>query len=183
MAFSYTWSRLEGNYEGVVSSSNGQADGNITASFDYYPYVGFGLLPLDRTHQVKLQASHRFTFFGNDLNWGTAWTYLSGTPLSEFNNFNDIGGYGNATPLNGQLGQLGRTASTNQVDTHMDYAMKFGRLTLSPMVDIFNLFNTRYSTGQLQQSTDGVGNPDLRFGSSTSWQEGRHYRFGVKLRF
>jgi outer membrane receptor protein involved in Fe transport len=57
--FSYTWSRLEGNYEGLVSSSNGQTDPNITASFDYYPYVGTGVLPLDRTHQVKLQYTHR----------------------------------------------------------------------------------------------------------------------------
>ncbi|HJW09478.1 MAG TPA: TonB-dependent receptor, partial [Holophagaceae bacterium] len=245
VAFSYTWSRLEGNYEGVVSSSNGQADGNITASFDYYPYVGYGLLPLDRTHQIKLQASHRFTVAGNDLNWGAAWTYLSGTPVSLFddgsttngdapgwdtahnyggqvittanynnpgnwtggviptdgsntgytgaaataagispyNTFYDIGGYGNATPANGTLGQYGRTPSTNQVDMHLDYVIKFGRMSLAPMVDVFNLFNTRYATGVLQQGTDGVGNPDLRYGAPTSWQEGRHYRFGVKFRF
>jgi len=81
-SFSYTWSRLEGNYEGVVSGSNGQADGNITASFDYFPYVGWGLLPNDRTHVVKLFASHRFDFFGGDLNVGVNWTYQSGTPNS-----------------------------------------------------------------------------------------------------
>ena len=82
VGFSYTWSRLEGNYEGVVSSSNGQADGNITASFDYYPYVGYGLLPNDRTHVIKLYASHRFDFAGGDLNVGFNWTYQSGTPVS-----------------------------------------------------------------------------------------------------
>jgi len=80
--FSYTWSRFEGNYEGVVSSSNGQADGNITASFDYAPYSGYGLLPLDRTHQVKVFASHKFDILGNDFTLGMNWTYLSGTPLS-----------------------------------------------------------------------------------------------------
>jgi hypothetical protein len=83
-SFSYTWSRLEGNYEGVVSSSNGQADGNITASFDYYPYVGYGLLPNDRTHVVKLFASHRFDLAGGDLNIGANWTYMSGSPMSLF---------------------------------------------------------------------------------------------------
>ncbi len=92
--FSYTWSRLQGNYEGLVSSSNGQADGNITASYDYYPYVGYGLLPLDRTHMVKLQWSHRFTVANNDLNLGWAWTYQSGTPLSLF----DDGSYTNGNP-------------------------------------------------------------------------------------
>lgn len=83
-SFSYTWSRLEGNYEGVVSSSNGQSDGNITASFDYYPYVGYGLMPLDRTNVVKVYGSHRFDFFGGDLNVGANWTYQSGNPISLF---------------------------------------------------------------------------------------------------
>ena len=83
-SFSYTWSRLEGNYEGVVSSSNGQSDGNITASFDYYPYVGYGLMPLDRTHVIKVFGSHRFDFFGGDLNIGANWTYMSGNPISLF---------------------------------------------------------------------------------------------------
>jgi hypothetical protein len=92
-SFSYTWSRLEGNYEGVVSSSNGQADGNITASFDYAPYVGYGLLPLDRTHVIKLYASHRFDFFGGDLNLGAAWTYQSGTPKSLFDDGSTSNGH------------------------------------------------------------------------------------------
>jgi hypothetical protein len=92
-SFSYTWSRLEGNYEGVVSSSNGQADGNITASFDYYPYVGWGLLPNDRTHVVKLFASHRFDFFGGDLNLGVNWTYQSGTPNSLWDDGSTTNGY------------------------------------------------------------------------------------------
>jgi hypothetical protein len=93
LSFSYTWSRLEGNYEGVVSSSNGQADGNITASFDYYPYVGWGLLPNDRTHVVKLFASHRFDFFGGDLNVGVNWTYQSGTPNSLWDDGSTTNGY------------------------------------------------------------------------------------------
>lgn len=92
-SFSYTWSRLEGNYEGVVSSSNGQADGNITASFDYYPYQGWGLLPNDRTHVVKLFASRRFDFFGGDLNVGMNWTYQSGTPNSLWDDGSTTNGY------------------------------------------------------------------------------------------
>lgn len=92
-SFSYTWSRLEGNYEGVVSSSNGQSDGNITASFDYFPYVGWGLLPNDRTHVVKLFASHRFDFFGGDLNVGVNWTYQSGTPNSAWDDGSTTNGY------------------------------------------------------------------------------------------
>jgi hypothetical protein len=191
-SFSYTWARLEGNYEGVVSSSNGQADGNITASFDYFPYVGYGLLPLDRTHVAKIQASYRFDVFGHDLNAGINWTYQSGTPVSLFDdgtattgdNSLDIGGYGNAVPANGQLGQYGRTPAINNVDVHLDYVVKFGKgLKVSPAVDVFNLFNTRYATGVLQQATDQSGNPDIRYGQANGWQVGRRFRFGVKLTF
>ncbi len=182
--FNYTWSRLQGNYEGLVSSSNGQPDANITASYDYYPYVGYGLLPLDRTHVVKMQYSHRYTVANNDMNLGFNWIYQSGTPISAFDNTNDIGGYGNATPVNGQLGQFGRTPSTNQVDGHLDYAIKIGsKFSVSPSVDIFNLFNTRYVTGTTQQITTSSGTPNPYYGHETGWQEGRRYRFGVKVRF
>lgn len=235
-SFSYTWSRLEGNYEGVVSSSNGQADGNITASFDYYPYVGYGLLPLDRTHVVKLFASHRFDVFGGDLSLGAAWTYQSGTPISLFDDgsssngfapgydtinnlgngtvmsapgaatswtggldpngvgvgtyigpthpFLDIGGYGNATPANGQLGQYGRTPAVNNVDMHIDWAYKFSKkFKLTPSIDIFNLFNSRTATGVFQQGTDAGGNLITNWGQANNWQIGRRYRFGVKFQF
>jgi hypothetical protein len=196
-SFSYTWSRLEGNYEGVVSSSNGQADNNITASFDYYPYVGTGLLPLDRTNVAKVQASYRFDVFGRDLNGGLSWTYQSGTPVSLFDDGStsegnppgsgsslDIGGYGNAVPANGMLGQYGRTPALNNVDLHLDYVLKFGKgVKVQPSVDIFNLFNTRYATGVLQQATDQSGSADIRYGQATGWQVGRRYRFGVKINF
>ena len=104
VGFSYTWSRLEGNYEGVVSSSNGQADGNITASFDYYPYVGYGLLPNDRTHVVKLYASHRFDMAGNDLNVGFNWTYQSGTPISIWDDGSTTNGYAPGYDTTNNLG-------------------------------------------------------------------------------
>jgi len=243
-SFSYTWSRLEGNYEGIVSSSNGQADGNITASFDYNTYVGYGLLPLDRTHVLKLFASHRFDFFGGDMSLGAAWTYQSGTPKSLFDDgstsnghapgydtanlwytnpnnlsgdpvvmdapglasswtggldvngngigsyigptspYRDVGGYGNATPANGQMGQYGRHAATNNVDLHIDWAYKIGKkFKLTPSVDVFNLFNTRYETGSFQQATDQSASPSALFGKSNGWQVGRRYRFGVKFQF
>jgi len=189
--FSYTWSRLEGNYEGVVSSSNGQADGNITASFDYYPYVGYGLLPNDRTHVVKLFASHRFDLAGGDFNVGVNWTYQSGTPLSLFDDGSssnppipDLGGYGNATPQNGMLGNLGRTPATNNVDMHLDYVYRFGKnYKLIPSIDLFNVFNTRYATRIYQQATDQSASPDVRYGQAQDWQAARRYRFGVKFQF
>ncbi len=235
--FSYTWSRSEGNYEGVVSSSNGQADGNITASFDYAAYSGYGLLPLDRTHQIKLFASHKFDVAGNELSLGMNWTFLSGTPLSllddgsttngfapgyDTNNsyfhtsdpngdgipfdgfwvatqydavtgapldagrhpYLDLGGYGNAIFANGVQGDRGRTPSINNVDIHIDYAIKFGKgMKLVPSVDLFNLFNTRYATAITQQGTTSSGTANPSYAQATNWQVGRRYRFGVKFQF
>jgi hypothetical protein len=210
----YTWSRLQGNYEGLVSSSNGQADANITASFDYAPYMGTGLLPLDRTHVVKVQYSHRFTVHDGDLNVGFNYTYQSGTPLSMWedgrytaaalgqplvkgtssNGMNgnwgkgnlefDPGGYGNATPFMGQLGNNGRTPSLNNVDTHVDYVYKIGtKYRIMPSVDIFNTFNTRYATRIDDQAITRSGTVNTAYMQATGWQTGRRYRFGVKFQF
>lgn len=93
LSFSYTWSRLEGNYEGLISSSNGQADASITASWDEWPYVGYGLLPLDRTHVIKALASHNWDLGPGVLNIGLNWTYQSGTPVSLFDDGSTTNGY------------------------------------------------------------------------------------------
>ncbi len=81
---SYTWSRLYGTYEGLGQASNGQADANITSSFDYWSYVGKGELPLDRTHVAKIFGSYTFDVFQGSLTAGFNITAQSGTPVSLF---------------------------------------------------------------------------------------------------
>lgn len=191
LSFSYTWSRSEGNYEGLVTSSNGQADSSITASFDEWPYVGYGPLPLDRTHIAKAFASRNVDLGPGVFTFGLNWVYQSGTPISRFDDGStstpalpDVGGYGNATPQNMTLGQFGRTPATNNVDLRLDYAWNATpRVKVSPSVDVYNLFNARLATRVLQQATDSGGNPDLRYGLATDWQRGRRVRFGVKVSF
>jgi hypothetical protein len=189
--FSYTWSRSEGNYEGLVTSSNGQADSSITASFDEWPYVGYGPLPLDRTHIVKVFASRNWDVGSGVFTFGLNWAYQTGTPISKFDDGSssnpvlpDVGGYGNATPQNMILGQFGRTPSTNNLDVKLDYTWNLTpTFKISPTVDIYNVANTRQATRVLQQATDSGGNPDLRYGYATDWQRGRRVRFGVKINF
>lgn len=191
LSFSYTWSRSEGNYEGLVTSSNGQADSSITASFDEWPYVGYGPLPLDRTHIMKALASRNWDLGPGLFTFGVNWVYQSGTPISRFDDGStsnpvlpDVGGYGNATPQNMTLGQFGRTPATNNVDVKFDYSWNATKkVKISPSVDVFNLFNSRQATRILQQGTDSGGNPDLRYGYATDWQRGRRVRFGVKVNF
>ncbi|HJV22679.1 MAG TPA: TonB-dependent receptor, partial [Holophagaceae bacterium] len=188
---SYTWSQLKGNYEGLVSSSNGQADANITASMDYYPYVGYGLLPLDRTHVVKVFGSHRFELGPGDLNVGFNWTAQSGTPKSYFDDGSasglpDVGQYGNATPLHNKYGSEGRTPATFNMDLHLDYALKLGKkIKVVPSADVFNLFNQRYATSVFQTATDSSANPRPAgyYGAASNWQTGRRFRFGFKVQF
>ncbi|WLT31930.1 carboxypeptidase regulatory-like domain-containing protein [Geothrix sp. PMB-07] len=197
---SYTWSRLEGNYEGLVSSSNGQADNNITASFDYYPYVGYGLLPNDRTSVVKVYGSYRFALGFADLNLGWNYSFQSGTPISLFDEGSttmglapgtlgsgniplDMGNYGNATPANGKMGQYGRTPGIQNIDVHADLQFKSGKLKIVPSIDIFNLANSRKELTEIQQATDATGNLNPAWQSPNSWQTGRAMRFGVKLVF
>jgi hypothetical protein len=215
--FSYTWSRLEGNYEGLITSSNGQADASITASWDEWPYVGSGLLPLDRTNVIKLLASYNWPVGPGTLSLGATWVYQTGTPLSLFDDGSyshgqvpgfdtantdsnnnvvdpvssktlyhtlDIEGYGNAVPANGQLGQMGRTPCTNNVDLRLDYSWKVARkVVVSPSFELFNLFNTRQATRFLEEATDDNGLRDERYGQATDWLRGRRVRFGLKVSF
>ncbi|HJV49226.1 MAG TPA: TonB-dependent receptor [Geothrix sp.] len=191
LSFSYTWSRSEGNYEGLVTSSNGQADSSITASFDEWPYVGYGPLPLDRTHIAKLFASRNWDLGPGIFTFGINWSYQTGTPISRFDDGSssnpplpDVGGYGNATPENMILGQYGRTPATNNIDLKLDYSWDIvPKVKVSPTVDVYNLANSRMATRVLQQATDSGGNPDPRYGYATDWQRGRRVRFGLKVTF
>ncbi|MCE1229641.1 MAG: carboxypeptidase regulatory-like domain-containing protein [Firmicutes bacterium] len=90
---SYTWSRLYGTYEGLGQASNGQADANITSSFDYWTYVGRGVLPLDRTHVAKLFGSYSWDVMTGKLTAGFAITAQSGTPINLFDDGSTTNGH------------------------------------------------------------------------------------------
>ncbi len=208
LSFSYTWSRLEGNYEGLVSSSNGQADANITASWDYPIYVGYGKLPLDRTHQLKFSGTYNWNVGPGRLTAGWFVTSTSGRPISQLTTVEDMTGgtgegvgignwtlpgsqipvldygyYGDQIPTDFRYGQFGRTATLNQVDARLEYALKLGRYSIIPSVDIFNLFNTRKATSVDDFYTDSSGVETGRWKMENEWQRFRSFRFGVKVRF
>lgn len=188
---SYSLTRLYGNYEGVVSASNGQPDGNITASWDYPAYWGEGPLSVDRTQQAKIFGSRTWDMSEGRLTLGLNASMLSGTPISRYDNgassnpvINDEGGYGNAVPQNHKFGQYGRNPTVYNADFRAEFAISFGKkVSVTPSLDIFNLFNSREATGQVQQATDGTGAPSVTYGLVNGWQTGRRFRFGVKVRF
>jgi hypothetical protein len=200
---SYTWSHLYGNYEGVIApdlGGGGQPDGNITASWDYWPYVGTGNLNQDRRHSFKAYGSHRFDLGSLAWTLGAAWTWQSGLPVSLFDDGSstvglppgalgspnplDPGQYDNSTPDHLLLGNHGHTPSTSQVDFHTDLEWKVGRGKLVPSLDVFNLFNARTATSVWQYATHSYTDlPDARYGQPQEWLPGRRLQVGVKYQF
>jgi hypothetical protein len=191
----YTWSRNFGNYEGLISPSNGQSDGNITASFDYQPYVGTGLLPIDRTHAAKAYGFHKLMLGAKDyMTVGFNFLAQSGTPISKQDNgdstygagLGDPGGYGNATFVGGQMGQFGRTQTQTRLDLNLNYTHPVSStMKVSAFVQLYNVYNYRPSTAVYQQATDALGSPEAtgKWSSPTTWQAPRSFRFGAKLQF
>jgi len=191
----YTWSRLEGNYEGVVSSSNGQADGNITASWDYYPYVGKGLLPLDRTHTVKIYGTHTFQIADRPLHAGFSFLFQSGVPYGLWDDGSSstpkiddtlFGQYGDSTPQNGKIGNKGRTPTHTNLDLNLNYEIVLNnKVKFVPMFSIFNLLNARDTKTVLEQAMDSGATPYPagKWASATSWYAGRSVLLGLKCHF
>jgi outer membrane receptor for ferrienterochelin and colicin len=86
--FSYTWSKSQGNYEGLVKSNNGQSDTGTTSDFDFAEIMNgsYGYLANDRRHQIKLYGGYKFT---PELQVGLNVAIQSGAPISCYG-----GGYG-----------------------------------------------------------------------------------------
>jgi hypothetical protein len=86
--FSYTWSRLTGNYSGLGSSDEfGRTSPYVERSFDNWAMAfdhGMneltGPLPTDRTHFFKLYGAYTFPF---RLTVGAVFNAMSGVPVTE----------------------------------------------------------------------------------------------------
>lgn len=189
----YTWSRDYGNYEGLISATNGQPDGGITASFDFWPYVGTGYLPTDHTHQFKAYGFKKIKVGKGDLALGFNFLAQSGRPYSQQDDGStsnpvlpDPGGYANADFQDLKLGNKGRLPWLTRLDLNFHYDMPLeGKMRVEPFFEIYNVMNHRPETSVLEQYTDRYGNPQPvgRFGSATDYQPARSFRFGCKLKF
>nr|WP_314861685.1 TonB-dependent receptor [uncultured Undibacterium sp.] len=178
--FNYTWSRSKGNMEGQTNSDTGQLDVAVTANWDFPEFMTFanGVLPNDRTHQVKA-----FGFYELNSEWNIAANLLlqSGRPktcrgtdlVSEHgeNPNYPIGavwggpGYGSAYSFcDGKpapRGSLGRMPTEKRLDLSLTYkpyqlqGMVFG-------VDVFNVLNDQSALTR----NESYGNSSGRLGST-----------------
>ncbi len=142
---SYLYSKLEGNYSGNLSQTRegGQTDPNINADFDYPGLVinAYGNLRNDRTHQAKLSGYYAFPF---GLTAGMNASYTSGRPYSIRGCTPDQIACGGGYSQEGYLvprGSAGTLPAVYEADLHLEYGIRVGQVSITPIVDVFNILN------------------------------------------
>jgi hypothetical protein len=208
---SYTWSRLYGNYEGLFRTDTGQLDPNINSDFDLVSLLPnrTGLLPADRTHQIKAFGAREFVLRpGLSLNLGMSYRGSSGTPFSYLGAHVDYGA-GQAYIL--PRGSAGRLPWVNRIDSRLAVNYVVAKdITTSLSLDVFNLFNFQTATaydqnytfspvlpivggskgdlpGKVVDAQTGDPIPDeainKNFGKPTAYQAPRSFRVGARVTF
>ena len=140
--FSYTWSRLTGNYNGLASGDEwGRQNPNADHCFDQWYLMHDrtgkpldGPLMGDRPHYLKLYGSYNFPF---GLTVGTVVNAMSGVPVTTVWNAPVAG----LRPFNRM--DLGRTPFLWFTNLYAEFGIKIGgSRRLSVNINIDNLFNT-----------------------------------------
>ena len=175
MLANYVYSSLKGNYDGNEKQSTGQQDPNINADFDYIDMIpnNFGRLSLDRAHQFKLSGNYAFAF---GLSAGANFRYASGAPYAVRGYARP--GYTSELYLTPGRGELGDLPSQYEMDLHLEYNLRLGAFTITPLVDVFNLLNRQGVTNEsgvfntlADGSNKGLDNrynlPNATFGASS----------------
>jgi len=200
--FSYTWSRLTGNYSGLASSDEwGRTSPNVERYFDLW-HLAYdkdlnpqdGVLATDRTHVFKFYGSYVFPW---GLTLGTVVNAMSGTPISEEWTV-EANGY---LPFN--RGSMGRTQFLWFVNAYVEYNFNlFDRYKLQLSLNIDNMFNlatsrrtwSRLTQGRVDVSQEELlagdweltaarYTPDPRFGQLMEFQPPLSARIGIKFIF
>ncbi|HTR51963.1 MAG TPA: TonB-dependent receptor [Kofleriaceae bacterium] len=148
---SYTYSRTYGDYPGSISYLDNDVQPNASTQYDQIELLAnrLGLLPQDRPHYLKLDASYT-TPFGQrtSLVIGGRLRALSGTP--ELALAPSYYGGTNESILLPQAA-FGRTPFTEQLDMHVELRRQLAHgMTAQLYVDVLNVFD--------QQATYQVDN-------------------------
>ena len=141
--FSYTWSRLWGNYGGLASSDEwGRNDPNVERYWDLWWHMWdrnmeeiVGLLNTDRTHQFKFYGSYVFPW---GLTVGIVANGMSGIPVTRELHTGLEGYYpdGRATD--------GRSPFLTWANLYAEYNLKLGgRYRIQFSVNVDNLFDIK----------------------------------------
>jgi len=197
LAGSYTWSRSEGNTEGLVRSDNGQRDPGWTRAFDEPQIVedGYGRLPNDRPHNFKLWGSYELT---EDLSASFNYNYYSGRPINHFGYHEDLpywdAEYFRKDEQPVPRGTAGRTEDIQTLNLGLNYFTELfgGRTHIN--LTVFNPFNWDRVTDvreigetvSIQDLADGealTANDNALWKTPTNWQSPRSVRLSVRYEF
>ena len=139
---SYTYSKTEGNYPGLISYDNGQIDPNISSQYDLIELLAnhYGPLPQDRPHYIKLDGYYTFDFGKKGtLTTGIRLRAESGIPE------NALGShylYGADESFLLPRGELGRTDFEHGLDIHIGYGKNLNKnMNLEVFFDIYNVYD------------------------------------------
>ena len=139
---SYTWSRIRGNFPGLVSYDNGQVDPNISSQYDLVELTANreGPLPQDRPHNLKIDGFYRFDLKRQGIiTLGWRGRLASGTPRDALAR-HPLYGAGESFVL--PRGALGRTDLERSIDLHLGYARRLTHgMSLEVFADVFNVLD------------------------------------------
>lgn len=188
----YTLSRAKGNTEGQTNSdlNTGQGDVATTITWDYpeLMYGANGLLPTDRTHQIK---AYGFYDLAPEWTVGGFVNIESGRPkgcLGESPNPNGSPDYGvehycfgasSAQNVLAPRGTFGRLPWEKTVDMNLVYhptAVKGLQLRL----DVFNLFNEQVVAKNYEQYNAGNARSSL-YGAVRTYTSPRSIKIGAEF--
>ena len=198
----YTLSRNTGNTEGQLLSDIGQGDVSTTQVYDFpeFSVNSDGLLPNDRTHQLKL-----FGFLQATPQWGVGGNLLiaSGRPRNCIGNAPDpvpanvdpaipytpptvtnYSGYGSAyffcNGVASPRGSLGHLPTDTKLDMNLIYTPEAVK-GLTFRMDIFNLFNkqTIEVIEERYNTPGGASTVWNRYGTVESYSAPRTMKFTV----
>jgi hypothetical protein len=150
LRFSYTWSRLFGNYSGNVNTDeNGRDNPNNARGFDF-PFMAFGqdgkpvygVLATDRTHQFKLQTIYTLPF---GMTFGLGGYFASGIPVTR--EVAVITGSGYPVQYLGRASD-GRMPWFSQFDVNLGQDIHMGPVTMTLNVNVLNVFNQQIVTNK-----------------------------------
>ncbi len=203
---SYTWSKTKGNYEGSVTSDNGQTDAGLTQDFDQpeLTYGSYGYLPNDRRHNFKIYGSYKvsdwltlgangnissprhFGCFGvlpADL------TELSAT-INE-----DYGAASRYCPLaDGAISEANaivevprgtgfHTDWVKTLDLTASFTLPTDAFNAVLRLDVFNVFNSKGVIDANEFGTNDDGSVRTDYQAATTYQSPRSARVQLQLRF
>ena len=192
----YTWSKNNGNAEGQLLSDIGQGDVATTQAYDFPEFSANadGLLPNNRTHQIKAFGYYQLT---ETLGIGANTIFATGRPKNCIGNapvatpdsnpyvvggpVSTYSGYGSAYFFcDGKAsprGSKGTQPSTFTTDVNVVYApeslpgVKF-------KVDVFNIFNRQVAENMEERYNSGTGLRNT-YGSVLSYGAPRYVKLGV----